>query len=65
MKRISLWQTHWRALSLKPASTVSAVQSEQEMLASGVQPGLLRISVGLEDIEDIIEDLDQALMKLG
>jgi len=44
-----------------PASTVSAVQSDEQIAASGVQPGLVRLSVGLEDPADIIADLAQAL----
>jgi cystathionine beta-lyase/cystathionine gamma-synthase len=56
---VSLGGTH--SLITHPASTVSAVQSEEEIAASGVQPGLVRLSVGLEDEADIIADLDQAL----
>lgn len=56
---VSLGGTH--SLITHPASTVSAVQSEEEIVASGVQPGLVRLSVGLEDVEDLIADLDQAL----
>lgn len=56
---VSLGGTH--SLITHPASTVSAVQSEEEIAASGVQPGLVRLSVGLEDVADIIADLDQAL----
>jgi O-acetylhomoserine (thiol)-lyase len=37
------------------------VQSDAEMTAAGVQPGLVRLSVGLEDVADIIADLEQAL----
>ena len=35
-----------------------------EQITAGVQPGLVRLSVGLESIDDIIADLDQALSKL-
>lgn len=59
---VSLGGTH--SLITHPASTISAVQSEEEVATSGVQPGLVRFSVGLEDIEDIIGDLDQALNKI-
>jgi len=56
---VSLGGTH--SLITHPASTVSAVQSDEEIAASGVQPGLVRLSVGLEDVDDIIADLDAAL----
>jgi methionine-gamma-lyase len=57
---VSLGGVH--SLITHPASTVSAVQSDEEIAASGVKPGLVRLSVGLEDSADIIADLDQALM---
>lgn len=59
---VSLGGPH--SLITHPASTVSAVQSDEEISASGVQPGLVRLSVGLEDPEDIIGDLGQALKAL-
>jgi cystathionine beta-lyase/cystathionine gamma-synthase len=58
---VSLGGTH--SLITHPASTVSMVQSGEEMAASGVHPGLVRLSVGLEDVEDLIEDLDSALKR--
>jgi len=56
---VSLGGLH--SLMTHPASTISAVRSTEEITASGVQPGLVRFSVGLEDVQDIIADLDQAL----
>jgi methionine-gamma-lyase len=56
---VSLGGTH--SLITHPASTVSVVQSEEAISASGVQPGLVRLSVGLEDAADLIADLRQAL----
>ena len=56
---VSLGGTH--SLITHPASTVSAVQSQEEIDASGVQPGLVRLSVGLEHPDDLIADLEQAL----
>lgn len=56
---VSLGGLH--SLITHPASTISAVQSDEEIAASGVMPGLVRLSVGLEDTADIIADLDQAL----
>jgi O-acetylhomoserine (thiol)-lyase len=37
--------------------------SEEEQLASGVSPDMIRLSVGIEDINDLIEDIDSALTK--
>ena len=59
---VSLGGVH--SLITHPASTISAVQSDEEIAASGVQLGLVRFSVGLEDVQDIIADLDQALADL-
>lgn len=56
---VSLGGVH--SLITHPASTISIVQNEAEIAASGVQPGLVRLSIGLEDSEDIISDLRQAL----
>ena len=47
-----------------PHSTVSSVQSEEVRSTVGVDAGLLRLSVGLEDVEDIITDLERALSAL-
>lgn len=46
-----------------PASTTHKQLSEADLKAAGVTPTLLRISAGLEDVEDIIEDFEQALRK--
>ncbi len=56
---VSLGGVH--SLITHPASTISAVQSDEEIAASGVMPGLVRFSVGLEDPADIIADLEQAM----
>lgn len=50
-----------KSLVIHPASTTHQQLSEAEQLASGVSPDYIRVSVGIEDVEDIIEDLDQAL----
>jgi O-acetylhomoserine (thiol)-lyase len=50
-----------KTLVIHPASTTHAQLSEQQLLDAGVLPGLVRISVGIEDADDIIYDLDQAL----
>jgi len=50
-----------KTLVIHPASTTHAQLSADEQRASGVTPELLRLSVGIEDPEDIIADLDQAI----
>ena len=50
-----------KTLVIHPASTTHAQLTEQQLLDAGVLPGLVRISVGIEDPEDILDDLDQAL----
>ena len=51
-----------RSLAIHPATTTHAQLSAADQLASGVTPGYVRLSVGLEHIDDIIADLDQALV---
>lgn len=50
-----------KTLVIHPASTTHAQLSEQQLVDGGVLPGLVRISVGIEDVDDILYDLDQAL----
>lgn len=50
-----------KSLVIHPASTTHQQLSEQEQKDTGVTPELVRLSVGIEDIHDILEDLDQAL----
>jgi O-acetylhomoserine (thiol)-lyase len=52
-----------KSLVIHPASTTHAQLSEAEQVASGVSPDMIRISVGLEDAEDILWDINQALEK--
>ncbi len=47
-----------RSLAIHPASTTHSQLSEAEQVSTGVAPGLVRLSVGLESIEDIIADLE-------
>ena len=49
---------------LHPASTTHRQLSAQEQLLSGITPNLVRLSVGIEDAKEIIEDLDQALRRI-
>ncbi|KAJ7131588.1 Cys/Met metabolism PLP-dependent enzyme-domain-containing protein [Mycena crocata] len=50
-----------KTLVIHPASTTHSQLSEEEQRASGVQPDLIRVSVGIEDISDIIADFENAL----
>lgn len=52
-----------RTIATHPASTTHAKLTEEERLAVGITPGLVRISVGIENIIDIIADIEQALAK--
>ena len=50
-----------KTLVIHPASTTHQQLSDEEQIASGVSPDYIRVSVGIEDVQDIIDDLDQAL----
>jgi O-succinylhomoserine sulfhydrylase len=50
-----------RTIATHPASTTHSKLTEGERLAVGISPGLIRISAGLENIQDIIADVDQAI----
>ncbi|GHO51532.1 O-acetylhomoserine aminocarboxypropyltransferase/cysteine synthase family protein [Ktedonobacter robiniae] len=50
-----------RSLVIHPASTTHQQLSEENQLAGGVTPDLIRLSIGIENVEDILWDLDQAL----
>ena len=52
-----------RTIATHPASTTHAKLTEEERLSVGITPGLVRISVGLENIIDIVADIEQALEK--
>lgn len=51
-----------RSIATHPASTTHSKLSEEERKTVGITPGLVRISTGLENIKDIIEDIDKALI---
>ena len=53
-----------RSLAIHPATTTHSQLSESELMASGATPGYVRLSIGLEHIDDIIADLEQALAKV-
>ena len=50
-----------RSLIIHPASTTHSQLSDEAKIASGAGPDVIRLSVGIEDVDDIIADLDQAL----
>jgi O-acetylhomoserine (thiol)-lyase len=50
-----------KSLAIHPASTTHSQLSEEEQVAAGVSPDFVRLSIGIEDIDDILWDLDQAL----
>ena len=50
-----------RSLAIHPASTTHSQLSAEEQTATGVSPGYIRLSIGIEHIDDILADLDQAI----
>jgi O-succinylhomoserine sulfhydrylase len=52
-----------RSIASHPASTTHSKLTDEQRIAVGITPGLIRISVGLEKAEDIIDDITQALAK--
>jgi len=52
-----------RSLMTHPASTTHSSMGEVARLAVGITEDMLRFNVGLEDVDDILEDIDQALKK--
>ena len=53
-----------RTCLLHPASTTHRQMTDEQLIAAGVSPDLIRLSVGIENPEDIIADIDQALAKI-
>ncbi|MCJ1694384.1 aminotransferase class I/II-fold pyridoxal phosphate-dependent enzyme [Rathayibacter caricis] len=51
-----------RSLVLHPASTTHTGRTEAERAAAGIGPGLLRLSIGIEDVEDLLADLEAGLL---
>jgi len=52
-----------KSLAIHPASTTHSQLNEEQQASAGVSPDFVRLSIGIEDIEDILWDLDQALQK--
>jgi O-acetylhomoserine (thiol)-lyase len=53
-----------RTCVLHPASATHRQLTDQQLIAAGVNPGLIRFSVGLENVEDIIEDIEHSLKQI-
>ena len=53
-----------RTCVLHPASTTHRQMNDEELAHAGISPDLIRMSVGIEDAEDIIKDVEQALENL-
>ena len=54
-----------RTCVLHPASSTHRQLTDEQLTAAGITPGLIRFSVGLENVDDIIEDIEQALAHLN
>ncbi len=54
-----------KSLAIHPATTTHQQLSAEEQIATGVTPDFIRLSIGIENVEDIIADIDQALGKAG
>ena len=52
-----------KTLIIHPASTTHRQLGEAEQIAAGVTPDMIRVSVGLETLDDILWDVDQAIAK--
>ena len=50
-----------KSLVIHPASTTHSQLTPEQLESAGVQPDLIRLSIGIEDVQDIIADLDEAL----
>ncbi len=54
-----------KSLAIHPASTTHSQLSDAELIEAGVSPDMVRLSIGIEDIKDILADMDQAIGKAG
>jgi O-acetylhomoserine (thiol)-lyase len=52
------------SLIIHPASTTHAQLNEEELKLTGITPDLVRLSIGIENADDLIDDLEQALGKI-
>ena len=53
-----------KSLAIHPASTTHSQLSEEQQINGGIRPELVRLSVGIENIEDIVADLDHSLNQI-
>ena len=53
-----------RSLAIHPGSTTHSQLNEEELLSAGITPGFVRLSIGLEHVDDIIADYEQALAQI-
>jgi O-acetylhomoserine (thiol)-lyase len=53
-----------KSLVIHPASTTHSAMSEKELLECGIKPGTIRLSIGTEHIDDIIDDLEQGFERV-
>ena len=53
-----------RTCVLHPASATHRQLTDEQLVAAGVNPGLIRFSVGLENVEEILDDIKQSLAKM-
>jgi O-acetylhomoserine (thiol)-lyase len=53
-----------RTCVLHPASATHRQLTDEQLVAAGINPGMIRLSVGLESVDDIIADIEQALEKI-
>lgn len=53
-----------RTCCLHPASSTHRQMNDEQLAAAGVSPDLIRLSVGLENIDDLINDVESALQKI-
>lgn len=53
-----------RTCVLHPASSTHRQLSDEQLVAAGINPGMIRFSVGLENVDDILADVEQSLVKL-
>ena len=50
-----------KSLAIHPSSTTHSQLSDADLETAGISPGLIRLAIGIEDVEDIIDDLKQAM----
>lgn len=50
-----------KSLAINPATTTHSQMNEEEQRLCGITPGMVRLSIGIETIDDIIADIEQAL----